>query len=48
MKTIAKTIYYVVVITIVAWFLLSWTEIAMHNGMPGHVYSTLNLFGILF
>ena len=48
MKIIAKTIYCVVVIAIVAWFLLSWAEIAMNNGMPGHVYSTLNLFEILF
>ena len=46
MKTI-KTTYLLLTCVFLAWQLLSWLDIVIHNTAPGYEYSNLNLWYLL-
>ncbi len=46
MKTI-KTTYYILAFVFLAWFVLSWLDVVIHNTAPGYEYSNINLIYLI-
>lgn len=46
MKAIKNT-YYILTCVFLAWLLLSWLDVVIHNTAPGYVYSNANLINLL-
>jgi hypothetical protein len=45
MKVI-KITYYLLTCVFLAWFVLSWLDVVIHNTAPGYEYSNLNLINL--
>ena len=44
MKKVFSTIFYIVAIALVLWFVLSYIEVVTHNLEVGYIYSKWNYF----
>ena len=47
MKAI-KTTYLLLTFVFLAWLLLSWLDVILHNTAPGYEYTNLNLIYLIF
>ena len=44
MKKKIETIFYIICVIILAWIMICWINVAIHNGNANYVYPAWNIF----